>query len=196
MDATHFTQQAGPLASWWLASTARGAHASSVDSDSAIALDLHARNEAAIRLAYHLTRDREAALDISQEAFIRALEQHRKLTDAAQARAWFDRIVVNLSRDWLRRKGAERRALNEVEGRARTRTNGSDSTAALREAIFNLPCDLREVVVLVCIEEHTPKDAAQILNLPEGTLRWRLHEGRKQLKAQFASETISKEASV
>ena len=190
MNATHLAQRFGPLANWWLGATTRGAARTEPD---ATALDLHARNEAAIRLAYHLTRDREAALDISQEAFVRALEQHRQLRDAAQARAWFDHIVVNLCRDWLRRKGAERRALNEVEARERNRST-EVSASALREAIFNLPCDLREAVVLVCIEEHTPKAAAQILNLPEGTLRWRLHEARKQLKAQFAVESVLKES--
>src|SRR5207247_6548100 len=70
------------------------------------------RAESAIRLAYYLTRDREAALDLSQEAYVKAMEGLSELEDPARAAFWFDRIVVNLCRDWLRRTGVERRALD------------------------------------------------------------------------------------
>lgn len=150
------------------------------------------RAEAAVRLAYHLTRDREAALDLSQEAVVRAMESTPPGHSSEQIRIWFNRIVVNLCRDWIRRKGAERRALKVHAG---TREHaGEDPTAAagrreaaerMREAVFQLPDDLREVIVLVCIESFTPLEAAETIGIPDGTLRWRLHEGRKLLKEAY-----------
>src|SRR4051812_25710873 len=75
--------------------------------------------EAAIRLAFHLTRDREAALDISQEAFVKAMQCAHTLKDPSRARAWFHSIVVNLSRDWVRQRAQERKraapAGNEID---------------------------------------------------------------------------------
>ena len=71
-------------------------------------------SESAVRLAYHLTRDREAALDLSQEAFVKAIEALPALEDPTSGRVWFTRIVVNLCRDWLRRRAVERKALSQL----------------------------------------------------------------------------------
>jgi len=150
------------------------------------------RAEAAIRLAYYLTRDREAALDLSQEAYVKAMEALGELENPAQAAFWFDRIVVNLCRDWLRRKGAERRALNVKAAEAGRESSDpashaehSEARELMRAALLRLPIELREVVVLVNVEGHAPGYAASILGVPAGTLRWRLHEGRKLLREIF-----------
>jgi RNA polymerase sigma-70 factor, ECF subfamily len=150
------------------------------------------RAEASIRLAYHLTRDREAALDISQEAIVRAMENPPRSRTPEQMRVWFNRIVVNLYRDWLRHKGAERRAMNAHSKLSRSSAGDPaesferrEAAAHLREALFTLPLDLRETIVLVCIEGYSPGEAAEMLGIPDGTLRWRMHEGRKLLKESY-----------
>ena len=149
--------------------------------------------QAAVRLAFHLTRDREAALDISQEAFVRALSSLPRLEDPARVEAWFLRIVVNLCRDWQRRRGAERRAMKgwaeDQRGRSRDDAPGpdlNDEAGRARAALLELPIELREALALVCIEGLAPRDAAVALGVPEGTLRWRLHEGRQRLRSALA----------
>jgi RNA polymerase sigma-70 factor (ECF subfamily) len=150
------------------------------------------RAEAAVRLAYHLTGDREAALDISQEAFVRAMEALPALEHPARATAWFNRIVVNLSRDWVRRRAFERAARADVPARPEFAADDpaldverNEAREQVRAALLRLPPDLRETVALVCVEGLSPKDAAEALGVPSGTLRWRLHEGRRLLREAY-----------
>lgn len=160
-----------------------------VSSSSSEILQLYgAKAESAVRLAYHITRDREAALDLSQEAFVKAIERLPDLRDPSSMEAWFDRIVVNLCRDWIRRRGSERRAMDGVMDRPFRNAAGPDERLADREeaervraAMMNLPLDLREAFALVCVEGLATGKAAYALGIPEGTLRWRLHEARRQL---------------
>lgn len=150
------------------------------------------RAEAAVRLAYHLTGDREAALDLSQEAFVRAMESLPTLEDPSRAGAWFSRIVVNLSRDWLRRRASENSAVRDAPPKSATgesdpalHAEREEARERLRAALLALPEELREAVSLVCVEGLAPKDAAEALGVAAGTLRWRLHEGRKLLREAF-----------
>lgn len=152
--------------------------------------------EQAVRLAYHLTRDREAALDLTQEAFVKAMESLPALADPARAAAWFHRITVNLCRDWVRRQGAERRALKGAAELPERRTHDpaeqaerNEARRLLRRALMSLPLEYREAVALVCVEGYAPNEAAEVLGVPDGTLRWRLHEGRKMLRDEFAKLT-------
>jgi RNA polymerase sigma-70 factor (ECF subfamily) len=169
----------------------RPGHAEAPSASATVLLRLYAaRAEAAVRLAYHLTKDREAALDLSQEAFVKALESLSALQDASRLEAWFDRILANLCRDWLRRRGAERRTLRRVAQETPPRLDlpaehleACEQTDRVRAALLELPDELREAVALVCVEGLAPKDAAVVLGLKEGTLRWRVHEGRTRLQA-------------
>jgi RNA polymerase sigma factor (sigma-70 family) len=151
--------------------------------------------EGGVRLAYHLTRDREAALDISQEAYVRAMQSIGELQKNVSIKVWFNRIVVNLCRDWMRRRKVEARGLDVVQRRAAQEQpqpgdtiENKEEAERLRAALMQLPFDRREAVVLVCIEDFSPKEAAHMLGIPDGTLRARLHQGREQLRAIFSDD--------
>ena len=58
-------------------------------------------------------------------------------------------------------------------------------------ALSSLPHDFRDVVVLVDIGEFSYADAAQILDIPIGTVMSRLHRGRRLLKQQLAEEAVT-----
>jgi len=146
----------------------------------------------AVRLAYHITRDREAALDLSQEAFARAVQSADMLRDVGAARGWFNRILVNLCRDWLRRKGRERMALRQWQPEATAAPEWDpgmpEQLRRVRQALMALPQDYREAVAMVHVEGIAPRDAAEALGLPDGTLRWRVHEGLRQMREQLQAE--------
>ena len=67
------------------------------------------------------------------------------------------------------------------------------SQDSIVNALSSLPHDFRDVVVLVDIGEFSYADAAQILDVPIGTVMSRLHRGRRQLKAKLAEETVWRE---
>jgi RNA polymerase sigma-70 factor (ECF subfamily) len=151
-----------------------------------------AKAESAVRLAYHITRDREAALDLSQEAFVKAIEGLPGLDEPSSMEAWFDRIVVNLCRDWIRRRGSERKAMAGVKARAfdpmvvpGAQLEAVEDAERVRAAMLDLPLELREAFAIVCVEGLAPGKAAYALGIPEGTLRWRLHEARRRLLEQM-----------
>ena len=57
-----------------------------------------------------------------------------------------------------------------------------EATEKALQALLELPLELREALALVSIEGHSPKEAAYILGVNDGTLRTRLFQGRKRLK--------------
>ena len=65
------------------------------------------------------------------------------------------------------------------------------SQDSIVNALSSLPHDFRDTVVLVDIGEFSYADAAQILDIPIGTVMSRLHRGRRLLKQELAQETIS-----
>ncbi len=64
------------------------------------------------------------------------------------------------------------------------------SQDSIVNALADIPHDFRDVVVLVDIGEFSYADAAQILDIPIGTVMSRLHRGRRLLKAQLADEAV------
>ncbi len=158
------------------------------------------------RVARRLVQSREEAEDLMQEAYARAFRSWRSSTPGTNLRAWLLRILTNLNIDRGRR---QQRApdmqsieandyfladkLEEVGGpiteeeRVDERLSQNDIVSALSE----VPHDFRDVIVLVDIGDFTYADAAQILDIPVGTVMSRLHRGRRILKTALAETAVS-----
>jgi RNA polymerase sigma-70 factor (ECF subfamily) len=153
----------------------------------------------AFRVALGVLRRREDAEDVAQEAFLRAHRAFASLRDRECFRAWLVRVAFRLALD---RQRSERRRLRREEAAAVDPENESESVedAAVRaelrvrvaEAVDTLPEKLRIVTVLAAIEEHDVREVARLLDLPEGTVKSRLHLARKALAEKLrwlASDT-------
>jgi RNA polymerase sigma-70 factor (ECF subfamily) len=153
----------------------------------------------AFRVALGVLRRREDAEDVAQEAFLRAHRAFASLRDRECFRAWLVRVAFRLALD---RQRSERRRLRREEAAAVDPENESESIedAAVRaelrvrvaEAVDTLPEKLRIVTVLAAIEEHDVREVARLLDLPEGTVKSRLHLARKALAEKLrwlASDT-------
>ena len=132
---------------------------------------------------------------MSQEAFVKAVEALPALQDFTCGRVWFMQIVVNLSRDWHRRRAAERKAMSGLPERDENlrfdpsfAAQHKESLERVRAALMSLPLDYREALALVAVESYSPKEAAAVLGLADGTLRWRLFEARRLLKEELERE--------
>lgn len=141
----------------------------------------------AFRIAFSVLRQRQDAEDIAQEAFIKAFLAFHQLRDKERFRAWLVRITWRLAVD--RRRGeARRKQLERVTAEVSLTAEGVDAMIAreraehLWRAIDSLPEKLRVVVVLAGIKEHDLREVAQLLRLPEGTVRSRLFTARQRLK--------------
>ena len=122
-------------------------------------------------------------------------------------RAWLFRILTNLNIDRGRRVQREPDSqpleegdyflYNKLESTMRDENPDEErvierlSQNAVVEALAEVPHDFRDVVVLVDIGEFSYADAAQILDIPVGTVMSRLHRGRRVLKKNLAEKAVS-----
>ena len=139
----------------------------------------------AFRVAFSVLRQREDAEDIAQDAFGKAHRKFRQLRDPDRFRSWLVRMVWRMAVD--RRRSDRRRSARETEHES-LRQSSTDAMVAderahrLWEAIDALPEKLRAVVVLANIEGHDLAAVAQLLGIPQGTVKSRLFHARQQLK--------------
>jgi RNA polymerase sigma-70 factor (ECF subfamily) len=142
----------------------------------------------AYRVAYGVLRCREDAEDVAQEAFLRAFRCRHDLRDRERFRCWMVRITwrlaLNRQRSRRRRERRERIAAGEETRSCSSGESllvGSESRRRLSRAIEALPEKLRLVLVLSAIEERPIREVATLLDLPEGTVKSRLHLARRRL---------------
>ncbi len=141
------------------------------------------------RLAWRLTDDEQAAWDVLQDAWIVISRRIRRLADPAAFPAWAYRITSNKSRDWIRRRRRIRRADEAYGGRRREADSGGNPTqhANLRDALADLSGRDRAILSLRYEDDFSTAEIAEILGIPSGTVKSRLHYARQRLR-QFLEE--------
>jgi len=133
------------------------------------------------RVARRLVGSREEAEDLMQEAYARAFRSWRQYQQGTNMQP------LEESDYYLYDKLAESSGDgNPAEDRVIERLSQDNVVEALSE----VPHDFRDVVVLVDIGEFSYADAAQILDVPIGTVMSRLHRGRRILKTQLADASV------
>ena len=159
------------------------------------------------RVARRLVGSREEAEDLVQETYARAFRSWRSYTPGTNLRAWLLRILTNLNIDRGRRvqRSPNTQPLEEGDYYLANKVAEAQGEQALEQdrvveqlsqdsivnALSELSHDFRDVVVLVDIGEFSYADAAQILDVPIGTVMSRLHRGRRQLKSKLAEEAAA-----
>ena len=157
-------------------------------------------------VARRLVGSREEAEDLVQETYARAFRSWRSFQPGTNLRAWLFRILTNLNIDRGRKvqRTPDMQPLEESdyflynkleesttdgtpdERRVVDRLSQNDAVTALAD----LPHDFRDVVLLVDLADFTYSDAAQILDIPIGTVMSRLHRGRRMLKRTLADSAV------
>jgi len=149
----------------------------------------------AYRLAGLLLGDANEAEDATQEALLRAWTALRSLRDPAGFQAWFDRILVNVCRDRLRRRGRIR--FIDLDGSPEQAASGDPFRAFIERdtilgAMTGMRDECRQVVVLHYWADLPLNEIGARLGVPPGTVKSRLHEGREHIRASVARSTDGK----
>jgi RNA polymerase sigma-70 factor, ECF subfamily len=154
---------------------------------------LLARVDDAYRLAVFILHDPVAAEDAVQEAALLAWRKRRSLRDSAAVDGWFTRILANVCRDQLRSRSRRPRFVPIDATMDRERETAANRVD-LGPAIGRLTSDEQVLIVLRFGRELTVPEIADRLQIPEGTVKSRLHSTLQHLRAALDAERRSEEA--
>lgn len=147
--------------------------------------------------ALRLTRSREDAEDLAQEAIVRAYDAYERF-DGSNFKAWMLRIVTNLYINRYRQKqrGPALSSIDEEYAAEPIANEGTEPDHWLlhemvgeevEQALSQVPDDFRMAVILSDIEGMSYQEIAEITEVPIGTVRSRLARGRALLRKQLQS---------
>ena len=151
------------------------------------------------RLAYRLTGNTHDAEDLTQEVFVRVFRSLSSYTPGT-FEGWLHRITTNLFLDQARRKAKIRfdALADDADLRMPGRVPSPDTQLAegmldddIEAALADLPPEFRAAVVLCDIEGLSYDEIADVLGAKLGTVRSRIHRGRKMLRAALAHRAPS-----
>lgn len=136
------------------------------------------------RHAWRLTRDAEAAHDVTQEAWLAIDRGLPGLHDPGAFPAWAFRIVTHKARDWIRRE-QRRRRLHQQWAEQNPLQAMSPPQGGLTDLIGSLPPETQSLLMLKYEMEFSTEEIAVILELPVGTVKSRLHHTRLKLRKRL-----------
>ncbi|MEM7410625.1 MAG: sigma-70 family RNA polymerase sigma factor [Myxococcota bacterium] len=153
------------------------------------------------RLLFRMLGNREEAEDAAQEAFLSLHRHGHRFRREARFSTFLYRVAANAALNRRRSLGRARARERELALRQATgahlpvaprdpedAAHGSEIQQRVQEALLELPEELRVAVVLYDIEGQSYKVIAEILGVPEGTVKSRIHRARHGLREILASE--------
>lgn len=155
------------------------------------------------RIAYSILRNHHDAEDVAQECFLRVWKHKDRLHEVNNAKTWLARIAWTTALD-KRRSSREMASLSMVSlsddelgvelmhsiadsaPAADEQLAGREMRQMLERLIAGLPEDLRHTLELSTVRELNSAEIAEVMKIPEGSVRTRLFRARKQLKEKLA----------
>ena len=152
------------------------------------------------QLCYRMIGNRHEAEDLAQEAFIRAYVNIQSFNQDLKFSTWLFRIATNLCIDRLRKKKPDYYLDAEVAGTEgltmysqissdsplpETEVESLELQENVQKEILKLPEKYRSAIVLKYMEDMSLHEISEILDLPLGTVKTRIHRGREALRKQL-----------
>ncbi|MFE7063890.1 RNA polymerase sigma factor SigW [Sutcliffiella sp. NPDC057660] len=152
------------------------------------------------QLVYRMTGNAHEAEDVAQEAFIRAYININSYDTNRKFSTWLYRIATNLTIDRIRKKKPDYYLDAEVAGTEgltmysqvaadialpEEEVESMELQSEIQKQILKLPDKYRSVIVLKYIDELSLIEISEILEIPVGTVKTRIHRGREALRQQL-----------
>lgn len=142
------------------------------------------------RTALAITNDQEAASDLLQDVFLRLYRFADRIDPERPIEPWLYRMTANLSYTWIKRS---RRWLRPLEDLAEWLTGSvknqpyemverMDDWERVQQAVAYLPLPQRIVIVMYYLNDLSLQEISEVIDVPVGTVKSRLHYGRQSLK--------------
>ena len=153
-------------------------------------------NQLVYRTAYGITGDPDTAADLLQDVFLRLHRFAERVDPTRPLEPWLYRVTTNLAYTWVKRRRwlrplddvADWLSAKEKKPSVHYLVELDDEWQQVNRAIGTLPLPQRIVVVLYYVNDLSILEIADILEIPQGTVKSRLHYGRKALKKIIGSQ--------
>lgn len=137
------------------------------------------------RFLCRLVADRSLAEDLTQETFLRVHQRMATFGFRSKFSTWVFQVARNVGIDELRRRARRTRLLRLVPAPVEA---GPELRAELEAALWSLSVKLREALLVVEVLGFTYREAAEMLSVPEGTVKSRVFQARERLAGWLAGE--------
>lgn len=172
-----------------------------VEGDEQLLLDLVAKHSHRLQrfIIKHIGNASEAE-DIAQQAFVEAARSYQNFRGKSQLSTWLYGIALNLIRNYLSRAPERRHTFvdeSELEQHVSPIPSPDESmmqsqtVSLLQESLNELPENMREILLMVGVDEISYEEAAVMLTVPIGTIRSRLSRARIALRAKLEQKGLS-----
>ena len=143
--------------------------------------------ERLIRVAFYYTKELQTAEDMVQDVFIKFHQNLHKYQEQGELKAYLTRLTINRCKDYLkswhvRKLEFQQKWAEQVEEKDLSRFVRKDEETIISEAIMKLPIKHREVLVYYYFEEMTSLQIANLLQIPQSTVKTRLTRAKQLLK--------------
>lgn len=139
--------------------------------------------------ALRLLHDPEGARDVAQTTFLKAFENLANYDPSFRFYSWIYRIAINEALDALSSRRSVPEGMRDQEPDEspgpEQRVEGEQTGAAIEDALMQIKPELRSVIVLRHVMHLSYQDMAEILQLPEKTVKSRLHSARELLRERL-----------
>lgn len=167
--------------------------------------DLVARHAVLVfRIAYSILRNHHDAEDAVQECFLRLVKAQWRLAQVRNPKTWLARVAWTTALDRRRKRAVfsgEAASGEETLARipdaaiaADEQLAGREMQRLLQKLVAGLPDDLRQPLELSTVQELNSAEIAEVMNIPEGSVRTRLLRARKLLKEKLAALEVTENA--
>ena len=158
-------------------------------------------------VALQICNDKQEAEDILQESYITALNKISSLERTESFMSWFNRIVANKSKDFLRKKNPglfseedewvlEGQEDETEEFSPESNVDKEELRTAVMDTVQELNVEKRTCIMMRYFNDMSVNEIAQAMEVPVSTVKNRLFDARKELKALFAKKGITAAYSV
>jgi RNA polymerase sigma-70 factor (ECF subfamily) len=148
------------------------------------------------RTALAICNDPEAAADLLQDVFLRLHRFADRVDPNRPLEPWLYRVTANQAYTWVKRHQRWTHPLEEIaewlssgiKNSPQYITEQDDESRRIQAAIAKLSLSQRVVVVMYYINDLSLHEIAEVLEIPEGTVKSRLHYGRNALKHHLEND--------
>lgn len=152
------------------------------------------------RIAYSILRNHHDAEDAVQECFLRVLKAQKRLAQVRNPKTWLARIAWTTALDRRSTRGAQALSEDALANladdamAADEQFAGQQQRQMLEKLVAALPDDLRRPLELSTVQELNSTEIAEIMEIPESSVRTRLLRARKMLKDKIAALEVTNHA--